>query len=394
MERWGRKSLLAAGGVLVMLSLSPGGTPPAEALIRGVCSDCHTMHNSQDGESMAFGAGGDRVNAMLTRGGCIGCHAQNTGEKIVTFGSNKFPQVMHTDAGGDLAAGNFAYITGDKGSGAHDSKGHNVRDVVNQDSRAGLFGPPGGAVFFFHNNGGNVNSGNLTCAGNNGCHGYRAGDGFGIGSGIIALKGAHHGNVDGLLNSALTLPGSYRFLLGVRGLENPNPDDRWQNRSSSSHNEYFGASTPGYIYPAGDCESCHSAIDGYIRPHNNTISAFCATCHGNFHTLTTGSSTGIGTDTVSPFIRHPTDIVIKNEGEYAGYTTYNITAPAGRQVLPESPSSDVTPGSDTVTCLSCHMAHASDYSSMLRFDYSQMMAHEGGDASGNGCFACHTTKDE
>jgi len=56
-------------------------------------------------------------------------------------------------------------------------------------------------------------------------------------------------------------------------------------------------------------------------------------------------------------------------------------------------SSEVNPGSDTITCLSCHTAHASDYSGMLRFDYGAMMAHQGGAASGTGCFACHTTKD-
>ncbi|MFH7319795.1 hypothetical protein ACHHRT_04185 [Desulfurivibrio sp. D14AmB] len=378
------------GGLLVALLVQVGGVSPAGATIRGVCGDCHTMHNSQDGGSMAFD-GGSQVSPMLLRDSCVGCHAMNLGEKIVTSGGNAFPQVYHTDPSGDLAAGNFAYISGTKGGGADDRKGHNVIDLLDQDSR--LYPPPGGMRFFFHDDGGNVNRGNLTCAGTNGCHGYRTGDGFAndLGSGVKALQGAHHGNVGGLLNTALTLPESYRFLLGVKGLENPNPDDRWQNASPSSHNEYFGAATPGAHYP--DCGACHSPIDGHIRTPNGTISGFCATCHGNFHTLTAAASSGIGPDTISPFLRHPTDIVIRNSGEYADYNTYSITAPVGRQVLPATPSSEVTPGSDTVTCLSCHLAHASDYPGMLRFDYSRMMAHEGGDFSGVGCFACHTTKD-
>jgi len=378
--------LLASAGALAVFAFLAAGAPPAGAVIKGICSDCHTMHNSQDNGSMAFNAG-PGPNAYLTRGSCVGCHAQNSNEKIVSFGDNKFPQVMHTDATGDLAGGNFAYITGAKGGGAHDSKGHNVRDVVNQDSRAGLYAPPGGIRQSFHDNGYVVNSGNLTCAGNNGCHGHRYAD---PSNGIVGLRGAHHGNVDGKLTVADTPANSYRFLLGVKGLENTDPDGRWQNKSSSSHNEYFGAASPGLI----GCSnvSCHQA--GGVKAPNNTMSGLCATCHGNFHTLTTSSSSGIGASASSPFIRHPADIVIRNSGEYAGYTSYNLTAPVGRQTLPDAPSATVTPGSDTVSCLSCHMAHASDYPSMLRFDYSQMMAHNGGAASGNGCFACHTTKDE
>jgi hypothetical protein len=394
MKKVKKRSILASGAVLAAVVLL-AGVEPAEAVIRGTCADCHTMHNSQDGGSMAYGTG---PNAMLTRGSCIGCHAQNPagGAKIVTIGGNSFPQVMHADASGDLAAGNFAYITGAKGSGANDNRGHNVIDVVSQDSRAGMYGPPGGIVQSGHNNGGVVNSSNLTCAGGNGCHGNRGG---GLPSGVLGLKGAHHGNVDGLLTEATTPANSYRFLMGVRGLENPNTDDRWQNASSSSHNEYFGAATPG-VYGCSNT-SCHTGgHSGPVVTKNNTISGFCGTCHGNFHTLysynNSGAriSTGIGTSTSSPFIRHPSDIVIKNSGEYAGYTTYNLSAPVGRQTLVATPSSTVTPGTDTITCLSCHMAHASNYAAMLRFDYSQMMAHNGGAASGSGCFACHTTKDE
>ncbi|MDP2106541.1 MAG: cytochrome c3 family protein, partial [Desulfobulbaceae bacterium] len=159
---------------------------------------------------------------------------------------------------------------------------------------------------------------------------------------------------------------------------------------------YFGAATPGNL--PSNCGACHSGA-GYVQPSNNTISGFCGTCHGNFHTLTGTSgggstSTGIGATTTSPFLRHPSDIVIKNAGEYALYTSYNLTAPPGRQTLPAAPSATVAPGSDTVTCLSCHFSHASNFPSMLRFDYSQMTAHNNGPGSNTGCFACHTTKDE
>ncbi|RLD97852.1 MAG: hypothetical protein DRI91_04390, partial [Aquificota bacterium] len=46
------------------------------AKVTGVCSNCHTMHNSQGGSVMAFdGSGPYRA---LTRGDCIGCHGNTS----------------------------------------------------------------------------------------------------------------------------------------------------------------------------------------------------------------------------------------------------------------------------------------------------------------------------
>ena len=336
---------------------------------------------------MATLGGGSGPNPFLTKGTCVGCHAQGGASKIVTIGGSPIPQVMHTDSSGDLAGGNFAYIDGTKGSGASDSKGHNVIDLVDPDTL--LYAPPGGIVLAFHDDGFTVNRTNLTCAGNNGCHGYRVGDANSTTVGIASLKGAHHGNVDGRLTSATTVANSYRFLLGVKGIENTS--DPWQNKDSASHNEYYGEASPASL----SCSSgtgCH--INGYVQPPNNTISGFCGTCHGNFHTLEAGDSSGIGPSITSPFIRHPNDIVIKDSNEYAAYTSYSTDAPVGRQTLPALPSNKVTPGSDVVTCLSCHMAHASDYPDMLRWDYTKMITGNAGAAAGTGCFICHTTKND
>ena len=118
-----------------------------------------------------------------------------------------------------------------------------------------------------------------------------------------------------------------------------------------------------------------------------------STCHGNFHTLATSTSDGIGVDAVSPFIRHPTDFSLPATGEYAAYISYSLNAPVARLSVPAAPDSGVSPGSDAVMCLSCHVAHASDYPSMLRWDYETMIAGNAGAAGNTGCFVCHTTKD-
>lgn len=354
----------------------------ATAKITGECDNCHTMHNSQNGASMQFNSSA-KVERSLLRGDCLGCHGQGTAQKIINLNGSQIPQVLHSDLSGDLAGGNFAYITGSKGT-ASASHGHNVIDLGTAFTENVIIGVlPGGIRQSFHEDY-IVNSSNLTCAGVNGCHGYRLT--AGSPTGVSALKGAHHNNVDGQLLVADTPANSYRFLVGVRGYENQT--DKWQNVSPSSHNEYYGATTPMTL--GCSTTSCHGSNG--VSPPNHTISGFCATCHGNFHTLSNGDSDGIGAVNTSPFIRHPNDIVLPARGEYNNYQTYSVEAPVGRTTVPASASSVVTPGVDVVTCLSCHMAHASPYADMLRWDYSNMKAHQSGDAN-TGCFTCHTAKD-
>ncbi|GBE04015.1 doubled CXXCH motif [bacterium BMS3Abin09] len=358
------------------------------ARVSGVCSNCHTMHNSQDSAVMAdFGASGQSwkgtgPNEALTRGGCLGCHGSGS---VDSNGLDPFtgaPQVYHDGSGGapDLAGGNFAYILGTRigGSGASDAKGHNVIELGNSDDV--LDRPPGER----HNVG--TWTASFTCAGTKGCHGTRIGTN---GTGISNISGAHHQDVSGKINTADEVYNSYRFLDGVKGLENTGTK-KWQNFDADNHNEYYGATTP----QPNACSSCHTGPLQEVGSGNGTISGFCGTCHGYFHLLE-----GIGGSTSSPFQRHPTDIVLPASGEYAYYNeaaigAYSIEAPVARGVVPDTMSATVTPGSSgaqgaIVMCLSCHMAHASDYPDMLRWDNTAMIV--GGGGSG-GCFTCHSTK--
>ncbi len=354
------------------------------AAITGQCSDCHTMHNSQNGTSNAtYGSsqpwGSTGPNDYLLKGTCFGCHGAGVTSKIMTIGGSQVPQVYHTDPTGDLAGGNFAYITGDKGSGASDAKGHNIIELGNLDDVLDYPpGMPGAGVTH------SVSDSTLTCAGLYGCHGNRINNGN---VDISAIAGSHHKNVGGALTVADQPYNSYRFLKGVYGYEDP----QWQaNATPSTHNEYFGATQPMSIptlsngYPApGQCTPCHSStgtID--VKPANHTISGFCGTCHGVFHSIE-----GIGGDTTSPFKRHPTDVVLPTGGEFDAYTTYNLDAPVARTTVPSSPSSVVQSGVDVVMCLSCHKAHATNYSDMLRWDYTTITTGGSG-----GCLICHTSK--
>ncbi len=354
--------------VIVML-ISPA---EAGAKISGSCSNCHTMHNSQNGATIT-----GTPNKMLLRSDCVGCHASGISGNINPF--TNAPQVSHSGST-DLAGGNFAYISDS------DANGHNLIEFSNPDDT--LNGPPGAFLEPGHETA--VTGSNMTCAGDNGCHGKRV-EGSGI-SGVNALKGAHHKNVEGRINVADNHYNSYRFLWGVKGYE----DKDWQNSLSAvDHNEYFGTASPP-SYSSGNCaNNCHGA-DSITAPQN-TISGFCATCHGNFHSLDNvvyGPGAGIGMSNSSPFQRHPNDTVLPGgSSEYAVYTSYNVDVPVARGAVPFGSSPTVIPNDSGATgsiimCMSCHRAHASPYAKMLRWDYRNSILS----VALMGCNVCHTSK--
>ncbi|HFC97551.1 MAG TPA: hypothetical protein ENJ40_03700 [Thermosulfurimonas dismutans] len=372
----------------------------AQARVSGVCSNCHTMHNSQGGNPMTYDNGGPY--RMLLRGDCVGCHAQAFSNSNATGAIiNSIPQVYVIDQGvgsgatlykfddfssrGILAGGNFWYVT------QGDQYGHNVAGLVNKD--ATLQTPPG----FEPNYGGVARSSwpagtQVTCAGTYGCHGDPSkSDEF------VALSGAHHAD-DSTLDGST--PGkSYRFLLGIAGVEDPN----WElHPSSSAHNGYYATS----ITTRGSGNSTGTT------PDTASINFLCAECHGKFHDYVLENSGAYGTS--NPWVRHPVDFALSqavtSSDNYTQYPNPNLftSVSAVGQYFPDVPlgntaygfpvnnngtvSSTVnfTGNDDIVLCLSCHKAHASPWPDMLRWDYSACTA---GNQNGNcGCFACHTNK--
>ena len=342
----------------------------AEARVTGPCSNCHTMHNSQNGQAMNFDSS-STPNASLLRGDCIGCHGQNPSGSSNIIPLGNIPQVLHA-ATTDLSGGNFHHIV--KGGGS-DTFGHNIREINKPDGSMTGTTPPGDE---FNQTGITWGVGaTFTCAGIYGCHGDRT-----ISGSLVAVKGAHHtddtvlkfGSIsEGSQGGATGL--SYRFLKGVYGGE----DNDWQNTVGvADHNEYKGAT---------------AGVEGTIStPGGGTISGLCAECHGKFH----GDAADIGS---GPWLRHPTDIVLPSTAtkEYKYYNggigtnnPYSPDAPVARATITNVKSGVVTPGTNDaiVMCLSCHRAHASPYYKMMRWDYKGWP----GNGQTNGCNVCHTAK--
>ncbi|MDW7772474.1 MAG: cytochrome c3 family protein [Desulfobulbaceae bacterium] len=376
MKIYNRITLAATAAACLLVVPWPD---PAPARIQGSCSDCHTMHNSQDDDVMTFDEPAPREN--LLRGDCLGCHAMDIGTPTYDLTTDKIPQVHHT-GGIDLAAGNFRHIT----TSGNQNRGHNIIDLNGAETT--LLYPPGLTAVSQHTNFWNNHI--VSCVSREdtaGCHGLRQR----INTLPEGITGAHHNNTDGQLDQATVTGNSYRFLLGVKGYEDPD----WElTTGPGDHNEYYGRTTPIQLGCGGAGSgntNCHSS-GGALVPPDGTMSQFCASCHGNFHTLANGDDVGIGPDAVSPFLRHPTDLALPTDGEYAAYISYNPEAPVARTAgVPGGPSSSVTPGTDAVMCLSCHRAHASEYPDMLRWDSTTIIAGQG-TGNNDGCFVCHTTK--
>ena len=364
----------------------------ASAAVTGVCSNCHTMHNSQDDKPMTFSAGfgttggSTTPNNNLLRGNCLQCHTgTNNGLNTIPYVySGSSAPTYGTDT---LAGGNFYWCVNGGTTGEDPvaaGGGHNV-DMLGV-TAGPLTSPPGYTDSTTwstrETNEGLASTSHLTCAGTAGCHGDRtATDNF------SAVHGAHHTDPGGAKDGT-TVAKSFRFLSGVTGTE---VGDWEYAATDSSHNEYKGAA-----------RTADSALD------NTTISSLCAQCHGAFHNSSVASYTNANGATVtagiqgtawgSPWIRHPTDFDMNTKAsttEYAAYTAYDPMVPVGHSTLTASTIDSVAYGNTNgaiVMCISCHRAHGSPYADLLRWDYSTMVAGTTAPTV-KGCFTCHTTKD-
>ena len=272
-------------------------------------------------------------NPSLLMYSCVGCHTAVDIEDTIV---DDVPVVFNPSAGPNnpLAGGNFYYVT------QNQANGHNVTVITSADTNFIGKNIPGSTTSYSENQ--------VACAGQKGCHGDRS-----QADQLDAMKKTHHKDNKGEITGA-SVALSYRFLDGILGTE----DSDWeQDNTNTNHNEYKGWTN---------------------FTTASTMSYFCAQCHENFH-----SDSGTGTS--SPWLRHPTDSVLKNSGEYASYTTYSMTAPVARPDLGNLPSTPdiVRPGTDIVMCLSCHRAHGSPYYKMMRWNNKANMT---------GCVVCHTSK--
>jgi hypothetical protein len=308
------------------------------ATIGGDCDSCHNLYPGMMDKTHT----GKAFQYVLKNEFCVHCHSNANSETIKTLGGNRVPVVQNTvNPIKPLAGGNFRYVAKDFG----DAKGHNVHGITSVDRKFNGY-PPGYKRASDPSFIGYDPSKPLMCAGSNGCHGDRN-----IEDPFDAIVKTHHAPdrpIDGS-----TIAKSYRFLKntgsmkGVTGIE----DRDWNQRATSeSHNEYSPA-----------------------------VDVLCKSCHGDFHSE--------GRKENDHWFSHPSGVPIPMNGEYLKYKIFNPDAPVARETLEASSGPVVNHGSDNVVCISCHVAHASTYDSMLRWDYDGLLTEQKA-----GCMICHSEK--
>lgn len=193
----------------------------ANAAVQGICSKCHTMHNSQNGAAVV--AGGP-FNKLLSGGGgtCVGCHAEAgvTNDAGTGLGNNAMaaPQVTQSGANGtSFLTGGYFNATA---ASVHDASGFGGGAVL-------VSAAPGANGVRITEADGTISPLNLSCEN---CHD----------------AGGHH------------KPNAYRQIKNVTTTNN-----------TPAPNYGVQASFPG-----------DRAAAAYNATEMNT---FCASCHGGFH---------------------------------------------------------------------------------------------------------------
>ena len=343
--------------------------------IVGMCSICHTMHNSKMGNPVAYtrnSSGGIESSDVpldnLLKTDCIGCHSSGGAETIVNMVDVTVPIVLNFNeptyppdgsAMSSLAGGNFHWMIA-----GGDAFGHNVNGISGQDLRHPVGLAPGGTPRA------------AECAN---CHGTLATAASGCEGCHVPF---HHANTTAGNTVTGEEEGWYRFLgsvmqrddqvgpppEGVVGIEAP---DWEQSPLSSQHNVYQGKPGP---------------YASYLE--SGAIDQKCVGCHSDFHNETVANST---------WIRHPVDVAIPDAGEFTGFDSYNPMVPVARQnvSLSDVNFSSINRGSDVVSCISCHRPHGSPYPAMLRWGYRDWPGTDSHtlQPAFNGCAVCHTSKD-
>ncbi len=318
--------------VLFFVSLSVFMMYGMADAISGVCSGCHTMHNSQDGT--AVDAAGPN-SLLLKASGCPGCH---TGAGV--------PDAPLVDKTTNLSAGGSFDITT---IATDDSMRHDVQDIsLTESAITTTPGNAGDSVI-------TLNPNELTCAGAKGCHGKHV-TGMDSNAGI---RGSHHAP-----------NATYRFLwIGTTAsptaVLGEGDADFEVTVSNTDHNVYSAHATEG-------------------------ISSFCNQCHGEFHG-TLATETG---GTVGPWKRHPTDYKLFVGGAAWDETQTNLQAdeaPIGLVAIGANTTTSnyyqdgtIDTTNSAVICLSCHRAHGTANADLLRWTISSA-----GSSADTGCLSCH-----
>lgn len=431
MKRWYILTLIILGVLAVMAY-----PYEAQAIHRGagglVCGQCHTMHNSQGGQTLdgptPYPTGGGGL--ILLRGDvssraeihqfCLNCHSSDGAQfdgafaphtqaapKVLLDSSltNKWTEADYFNIIG--AGGDFQYACGDKSGLTWDCVTNDGTTVGN--GRGHSLGmttvtPPGGGSAI----------GEFSCTS---CHDPHGTDGSstyinfyrnlkvqptGMGTASEPLNNILF--TDGSSPDGATAPSSY--IGGVTGTFATTGN--YIPVSQATGVETSGA-TATAIWPLFK-DATYPPVAANSNAYTGDIAGWCVNCHDAWHEDTTANSPSNnagGAGAAGDWRRHPVDEVISTVGPAnqsgAGVTIIDVTnynAAIAGQSLPVVNGGGANglvyyrdDDLDRVFCFSCHFVHGGPYYDNLRWNYTSAVspgAQTGNMiASNRGCQLCH-----
>jgi len=342
------KKLLWSLVIVISLLLCGGGT--GYAAVSGVCSNCHTMHNSQGGVPMRTDGPEPLTTPLsaLLLNDCMGCHTTTESDPFV----DGYPYVqLTTGAGNDsnCLAGGFFPPTPEMGMGNNDDNHHGMGNIND---------PAGKQTGSFYQG-----ANGLSCAGINGCHGNETDL-----DDMAAISGGHHN------------PSAYRILY-VDG-------DPVISYGAADYEELIiRTPTTAPITTVGNTQNVNIYSAGTVGVGEATISELCGKCHGVFHGANGTPANGT-TNATGEWIRHPSDEELPTDWTMGGVYEFDGNDAKNNPFGYENATYTGNP--TQVTCLSCHRAHGTANNDLLRWAYTTQDA--GTDTADYGCLGCHNAQ--
>jgi 5-methylcytosine-specific restriction endonuclease McrA len=303
------------------------------------CDGCHTMHNSEDGQSIIEGGTVGTAGDHLTLGAdpsstCLNCHQGSGSYHIFSNDGSSYKP------GGDFywMTKEFVYVT----HGTHTQKasnhGHNVIAAdfgLAQDDT--LTQAPGGTF----------QSAWLACSSCHDPHGGKIDK-----TGPIEASGSYGADPTTVQTGNFRLLGDagYKAGPGFTFFNRPPIGTTSNNSETDSNHTDYGKGMSEW------CANCHTgflaaSVGDHRHPASNTSTLAAGGLADNYNAyVKTGDLTG-----------------------GAGATAYLALVPFERQITDPtqlSPSTTQGPnGSSNVMCLTCHRAHASAFPNSGRWDF-------------------------
>jgi hypothetical protein len=408
-----------------------------------ICTDCHTLHASEDGAAVNGGngwpGGTGGYRELLKKGDwtdmCLSCHKEgyNTSSTAdlpgVVDSGWVAPIVMTIDGTmpTDMAmpAGDFWHANDDpkKGHNPAFTKGSMDTPTSLMMAADDVLGstPPGGVI----------TDGEWSC---HSCHGMHS-----------RFSGTYtaYRQLKRKVNNIVTT-GNETVSFGVEthgggsgataaGYEPIKSNSRGDLRGGLSNTNYVNTRADGQPLDGADLYAVESDTNKNV--YRGGFSSFCAACHGDFHG---GEGTTKATQNANVrtngWIKHPTNLKLFGDGLVAKYGVnnpgsgggYNATMINSTGTSPNPPGYDwkyplvvndantgnvlstvasatnaaTLNGEERIMCLTCHKAHASQYENMTRWDTNAHSFIQDGaiDFTGNpsngdnpayGCGKCH-----